>query len=49
MMMMSIFYSQSETGRKAWEVKGMAVFRIKELQYSDVGMGNVLSVWVEVA
>ena len=36
-------------GRTAREVKGREMFGIGELNYSDVGMGNVLSVRVEVA
>ena len=48
MMMTGLINFRIETGRTAWEVKGRAVLGIGELQYSDVGIGTVLSVSFKV-
>ena len=47
-MMTGGFWFLNETGRTTWDVKGKAVLGIVELHGLDVGLGNVLSVRVEV-
>ena len=47
-MMTSSFWFRNETGRTAEEVKVRAVLGIEELPGSNVGIGNVWSVRVEV-
>ena len=49
MMMMSDLWFPIWNGRTTWEVKKRAGLKIGELLYSDVGMGKILDVGVEVA